>query len=88
MARDLDELRAFVAAVRSGSVRAAAEGLGLSRSMLRRRIAALEARVGVTLLWSDASGCHPTPAGRQLMAEADGLLAAHEALLRRVRDST
>lgn len=88
MARDLDELRAFVAAARTGSVRAAADELDLSRSMLRRRIAAFEQRVGVTLLWYDASGCRPTPAGRRVMAEGEPLLRAHGDLIQRVRDGT
>lgn len=49
-AMDLEELRAFLAIVRTGSFLAASSELGVSRGMLRCRVDALEARVGARLV--------------------------------------
>lgn len=43
---DLEELRAFLDVVQTGSFLAAADSLGVSRTTLRRRVEALEARAG------------------------------------------
>ncbi|GAB4534317.1 MAG: hypothetical protein Tsb0020_49910 [Haliangiales bacterium] len=82
---DLDEVRAFRAVVVAGSVKAAAEALAMPRSTLRRRLAALEQRVGVSLLWTDAAGVHPTPAGRVLMREGEAIIDAYQTLIERAR---
>ncbi len=82
---DLDELRAFLAIVEHGSVKAAADALGIPRSTLRRRIDALEQRVGAPLLWADSRGSRLSPKGRLMIDEAEALLASHAALLERVR---
>ena len=82
---DLDELRAFLAVVEHGSAKAAADTLGVPRSTLRRRIDALEQRIGATLLWSDAQGTRLSPKGRLMVDEAQGLLASHAALIERAR---
>lgn len=79
---DLDELRAFLAVVETGSVAAASDQLSVPRSTLRRRLDALEQRVGVALLWMDASGAHPTPAARLLVTEGAALIASYENLVR------
>jgi DNA-binding transcriptional LysR family regulator len=80
---DLDELRALVLVVETGSFLAAANALNLSRTTLRRRVDALEARAGVPLLLRASSGVRPTTAGevlvhkgRQLMQEASALVAS------------
>lgn len=85
--RDLDELRAFLAIVRSASVKSAAEALDVSRTTLRRRIEALEQRVGASLFWNDAVGAHPTPAAQVLMKEGQALLDAYDALMGRARQA-
>jgi len=82
---DLDELRAFLAVVEAGSVKVAASELGVPRSTLRRRLDALEQRVGIALLWSDARGAFPTPAARTLLVDGAALLASYDELLERAR---
>jgi DNA-binding transcriptional LysR family regulator len=82
---DLDELRAFLAIVEHGSVKAAADVLGVPRSTLRRRIDALEQRVGSPLLWADSRGSRLSPKGRLMIEEAEALLTSYAALLERAR---
>lgn len=68
---DLEELRAFLTVVDTGSFLAAADSLGVSRTTLRRRVGSLEARAGVTLLESTSQGAVLTEAG-QLLAKRGG----------------
>lgn len=83
---DLDELRAFLALADTGSFLAAADALSLSRTTLRRRIDALEARVGVPLLLRSATGAVLTDAGRTLAARGRPLVQEATALLTSVRE--
>ncbi|WP_152971005.1 helix-turn-helix domain-containing protein, partial [Rhizobium ecuadorense] len=46
---DWDDIRYFLAVARGGSVRAAAEGLGVYHSTVLRRIAQLEERLGAQM---------------------------------------
>jgi DNA-binding transcriptional LysR family regulator len=83
------DLAAFVAAVETGSVQGAAEALALTQSAATKRIRALEARVGVTLLERGRFGVRPTAAGRLLYPEARAALdalARAEAVLSGERD--
>jgi len=80
---DLEELRAFLHVVESGSFLAAADRLQVCRTTLRRRVDSLEARAGVPLLESTQQGIVLTDAGRVLSRrgrlldeEADALLAS------------
>lgn len=80
---DLEELRAFLHVVESGSFLAAADKLQVSRTTLRRRVDSLVARAGVPLLESTQQGVVLTDAGRVLARrgrlldeEADALLAS------------
>jgi DNA-binding transcriptional LysR family regulator len=57
-------LRYFLAVVRSGSVRAAAEGLNVAASALSRQIIEMEAECGEILLERLPRGVRPTEAGR------------------------
>ena len=82
---DLDELRAFLAIVEHGSAKAAADATGLPRSTLRRRIDALEQRLGAPLLWADPRGTRRSPKGRLMVEEAQAMLAAYASLLERAR---
>lgn len=84
---DLDEMRAFLTVVATGSASAAADQLGVPRSTLRRRIGSLEQRIGARLLWTDASGAHPTPAARLLLEHGPALLADYADLLERARQA-
>jgi DNA-binding transcriptional LysR family regulator len=82
---ELDELRAFLAVIDAGSVKAAAVDLGVPRSTLRRRLESLEQRVGVALLWTDATGAYPTPAARLLLSDGASLLESYGSLVDQAR---
>ncbi|AKF87322.1 hypothetical protein MFUL124B02_41320 [Myxococcus fulvus 124B02] len=80
---DLEELRAFVGVAETGSYLEAAEVLAVSRTTLRRRVEALEARAGVPLLTSTRTGIVLTEAGallarrgRLMMQETSALVAS------------
>ncbi len=81
----LTALRAFEAVARLGSVRKAAEELGVDHSAVSRHVRNLEAAVGVRLLAPGARGTEPTAEGRAF-AEQAGLafdvIAAATAALR------
>lgn len=83
---DLDELRAFVAAVETGSIVAAARSLNFARATLRRRLDELEARAGVRLLRRTAQGVTPTEAGAVLAARGRRILEDATALVSSVRE--
>jgi DNA-binding transcriptional LysR family regulator len=80
MNRPLDpvSLQHFVAVCEEGSIARAAEREALVASALSKRIAALEAEVGVPLLLRRARGVAPTPAGEALLARAREVLSALE----------
>lgn len=67
---DLDETRTLIALDTAGTVSAAAAQLQVSRATVRRRLAALEARVGVPLAISNDEGVVLTPAGALFVREA------------------
>lgn len=56
----------FLAAIRAGTVRAAAEHLGLEPSTISRNITALETTTATTLLERSRQGVRPTEAGALL----------------------
>src|SRR6201995_1176839 len=59
---DWDDVRYFLAAAREGSVRAAAERLGVNHATVLRRIAQLEARLGAHMFEKLPSGYRLTAA--------------------------
>lgn len=65
----------FVAVCEEGSIARAAEREALVASALSKRIAALEAEVGVRLLTRRRRGVAPTPAGQALLAGAREMLS-------------
>jgi DNA-binding transcriptional LysR family regulator len=70
------ELAAFVAAVDTGSIGAAAESLSLTQSAVTKRIQSLERQLGAALLHRSHNGVRPTRAGEALYPHAnEGLLA-------------
>ena len=83
---DLEELSAFLKVVDAGSFLAAADTLGVSRSTLRRRVGALEARAGVPLLESTSSGVVLTDAGRALRNRGKTMIEEASALISSVRE--
>jgi DNA-binding transcriptional LysR family regulator len=82
MPRPLDpiSLQHFVAVCEEGSIARAAEREALVASALSKRIAALEAEVGVPLLVRRRQGVETTPAGQALLARAREVLAGLDQL--------
>jgi DNA-binding transcriptional LysR family regulator len=71
---DLDHLRAFVEVVETGGFSRAAARLGLSKSIISRRVAALEADLGARLLARTTRGINPTEAGLDFKLRAERIL--------------
>jgi DNA-binding transcriptional LysR family regulator len=65
-----NDLAAFVAAVETGSIQAAADALSLSQSATTKRIQHLEARLAVSLLDRGRFGVRATAEGRTLYPDA------------------
>ncbi|MBW3604416.1 MAG: LysR family transcriptional regulator [Actinobacteria bacterium] len=76
---DLEALRSLVAVVDHGGFRAAARALYVSQAALTRRIAKLEARLGVTLLVRGPGGSRPSPDGAAVLPAARRVLDAADA---------
>jgi DNA-binding transcriptional LysR family regulator len=83
---DPDDLRSFVEVVESGGFNRAARRLGVSKSIVSRRIARLEADLGTRLLNRTTRGISPTEAGLELKARGERILTeldeAREAVAR------
>ena len=71
---ELDQLRALVAVINHGGLTRAAMALGISKSMMSRRIAHLEAELGTRLLTRTSRGVGPTEAGLQLKLQGERIL--------------
>jgi len=65
-----NDLRIFLIAVRTGSYSRAGPLLGMDRTTVGRRVAALEEAVGAALFREAPTGPEPTEAGRLLLAAA------------------
>ena len=73
----LDDLRAFEAVARLGSIRAAADEMSLTHGAVSRRVSKLARDIGTALLVPDGRGIKLTPEGEKLgsaAAQALGLL--------------
>lgn len=75
----LDDMALFVRVALAGGVRAAARDGGDSRSLLSRRLAGLEARLGVRLIARDTLHFELTDAGRVFLEHAEQVVAAARA---------
>jgi DNA-binding transcriptional LysR family regulator len=71
----LEDIRCFVEAVDCGGLNRAAARLGLSKSIVSRRIAAMEADLGVQLLTRTTRGIVPTEAGQDFRLRCERILA-------------
>ncbi|MBD3235697.1 MAG: LysR family transcriptional regulator [Candidatus Eisenbacteria bacterium] len=78
---EIEKLRAFVTAVRLGSVSAAARELGRSQPAISAKLQGLERAVGEGLLMRGARGVRPTRRGGQLYARAQELLRGVDELV-------
>jgi len=68
---DWNDLRCFLAVARAGSTLAGAKVLRTSQTTVARRIAALEAALGVSLFEKRQGGYSLTPSGQELVAKAE-----------------
>ena len=81
---DWDDVRYFLAVARGGSVRKAADRLGVNHATVLRRVAQLEARLGARLFEKLPSGYRMTGAGEEVMGLAEQMEASSNALQSRV----
>ena len=81
---DWDDVRYFLAVARGGSVRAAAERLGVNHSTVLRRIAQLEERLGAHMFEKLPSGYRLTAAGEEILELAEQMEASSYLLETRV----
>ncbi|MDQ2802308.1 MAG: LysR family transcriptional regulator [Pseudomonadota bacterium] len=81
---DWDDLRFFLALSRRGSLSAAAKDLHVAQSTVGRRLASLEADLGVRLLNRTPDGYVPTLAGQDIRERAERLEAEASSLERSV----
>ena len=85
LALDANALELFARVVAAGSFAEAARRLGLTRAAVSRRIAAIEAQAGVTLIARTTRSLGLTESGRRLAASARGVLEAADAARRGMR---
>ncbi len=81
---DWDDVRYFLAIARGGSVRAAAERLGVNHATVLRRVAQLEERLGARLFDRLPSGYRMTGAGEEVVGLAGEMEASSNQLEARV----
>jgi DNA-binding transcriptional LysR family regulator len=81
---DWDDVRYFLAVARGGSVRAAAEHLGVNHATVLRRIAQFETRLGAHVFEKLPSGYRLTAAGEEILEFADQMEASSTRLETRV----
>ena len=76
---DLMDVLALVRVVETGGFARAAERMGISKSILSRRVARLEEQLGARLLTRSAHGAQPTEVGQAYFERASNILAELEA---------
>src|SRR5438874_1077535 len=79
---DWDAARVFLEVVRSGSFRSAAERLGQSINLVRRRIDDFERQIGATLFTRDVHGARLTDEGTLVVSAVERMEAASFDLMR------
>jgi DNA-binding transcriptional LysR family regulator len=88
MIRDLDALRTFVAIATLGSFARGSDKLGISRAMASKRIADIEAELGVKLINRTTRSMSLTEAGRKLLAAAETMFGLLESAEQDIRSAT
>jgi len=83
----LTQLRAFVTVARLGSVKAAAESLGVTEAAVSGTVAALRRELGDVLFIRASGGISLTPGGRRLAAGAAEIVGLAEETRHRVRQA-
>lgn len=85
---NLNRLTTFVAVVEAGSLTAAAERLGLAKSMVSKHMQLLEQEIGVGLLLRSTRRLSLTEAGRAFYASSKQLLKAAELAIEQARSGS
>lgn len=85
---DWDDVRFFLAIVRSGRLTTAAKRMGVDHSTLSRRIAVLETRLGTRLFDRRPTGFVLTPEGERLVVDAEAMESAAIQMRARVDDTS
>lgn len=75
---ELDDIRSFIAVAETGGFGRAAQVLGLSKSIVSRRVSKLEEELGARLLSRTTRGVSPTEAGIEFKARSERVLAELE----------
>ncbi len=83
---DLDELRAFLTVVETGSFLSASQALKIPRGTLRRRVDALEVRIGSPLLERSPQGVQATEAGNILAHKGRKIVQDVHAVIASLQD--
>jgi DNA-binding transcriptional LysR family regulator len=84
---DWESIRLFIAVVRRGSIRSAADHMSVSFSALRRRIANLEQQLNIPLITRHVDGVRLTPEGQKIFDAGCRMETAAFDLVR-ARDAT
>jgi DNA-binding transcriptional LysR family regulator len=82
---DWNDLKAFLGVARGGSTLAASKALGVNQTTVARRVESLEQALGLKLFERGQSGSRLTEAGRDLVAEAEKVERAAQALHARAK---
>ncbi|WP_168190212.1 LysR family transcriptional regulator [Luteithermobacter gelatinilyticus] len=72
---ELENIRTFVTVLESGSVTEAANRIGITKSVVSRRLKTLEAELGARLLTRTPHGITPTPAGLDYYEKVKNILS-------------
>jgi DNA-binding transcriptional LysR family regulator len=81
-APDWESVRTFLELARCGSIRSAADRMGLSPNALRRKIDDLERTLGTVLVTRHVDGIRPTPEGAEILLAAKRMEEAAFGLMR------
>lgn len=84
----VERARYFLAAIETGSLRAAAVKCGVSQPTIGQQIVLLEEELDVVLLTRSRHGVRPTPAGQALMEPLGRLVAAEDAVRQSAMESS
>ncbi len=82
---DWDDVRFFLAVARGGSVRAAADRLGVDHSTVLRRVGQLEKHLGARVFEKLPSGYRLTQGGEEVLALANQMETSANQLEARLR---
>jgi DNA-binding transcriptional LysR family regulator len=83
-----DALQVFLAVARTGRISAAARRLAVEHTTVARRLAALEAQLGVPLFYRTSAGYVLTPHGKNALPQAETMGQAALALAARAREAS